>query len=281
MSVSKAFQNCIELIYSDIYEISLGICSRRTWYEETYHHFLFLLRDINYNCHFSDFDLDPEYDSELLAVYLDGTLFKSFLHFFYCERSCENVSNYCKICSRVRQRQYQNRSAFIDVKVLEYHDDDKVGLQDRELTFDIFMDDYDFYSTANCCCRKQYYLSHSADILLAFLSLFARIQFNNLHSYFGKIDMCLNDEKYCSAQITKYIHNLMNAIYSLNINYFYVIFGKFESLNHSSCYGIAPGAKETFSCLELVRKITDEDQYEYKYQLFPNQFGYCYENFLS
>ena len=60
MSVSKSFKRCIELIYFDIYEISSGICSRKTWYHKTYGHFLSFLRDINYHCEFSDYDLDPE-----------------------------------------------------------------------------------------------------------------------------------------------------------------------------------------------------------------------------
>ena len=274
MSVSKSFQRCIELIYFDIYEISSGICSRKTWYRKTYGHFLSFLRDINYHCEFSDYDLDPEYDYELLDVYLGGTLFKALMHFFYCERSCENVSKYCKICSRVRSRQYQNRRSFEDVKVLQYRDDDKVGLQNREVSFDIFMTDYDFYSMTSGFCRKEYYFYHAADIALAFLSILGRIHFNCLYSYFDKIDMCINDEKYISFLMTKYVHNIMNAFYSLNINYFYIVFGKFRSLNHSACHDIAPNAKLSFSCLELVRKVTDKDQYEYKYQLFPNEFDH-------
>ena len=273
MSVSKSFRRCMEIIYYDIYEISNALCTKKTWFNRTYKHFLEFLSGVNWNCLFLKSNLDPEEDSELLNVYLGGSIFRVLFHFFRCTRACENDSYYCKICSRVRIRQYQNRLAFEDVKCFDYRDD-KVGLESRELTFDIFMKDYEKYSLTSGFCRKEYFLYHSADIVLAFLSIFGRVHFNLLYEYFDKIKMSINDEKYVYSHMTKYVQNMMNAFYSLNINYFFVIFGKFQSLNYSACHDIAPNAEFTFSPLKLERKVTDKDSYEYKYQLYPNEYDY-------
>ena len=271
MAVSKSFQRCIEHIYSDIYEISINFCSRKAWYQKTFKKYLKMVTRINWHC---DFEYDYEDDYRLREMYLGGTLFKAFMHFFYCERRCENVRNYCKICSRVRIRQYQDRSLFEDIKVLQFHEDEKLGLESRKLTFDIFMTDYERESTRFGSCRKEYYFNHPLDLALAFLSILGRIHFNLIYSFYDNVEMSVNEEKVCSSLMVKCVQKIMNAFYSCNISYFFVLFGKFQSINHSACHDIAPNAKFTFTRLEIPRKITDKDQYDYEYRLWPNNYEY-------
>ena len=270
MAVSKSFQRCIEHIYNDIYEISINFCSRKAWYQKTLKKYLKMVTRINWQCDLND---DPE-DGRLLEIYLGGTLFKAFMHFFYCERRCENVKNYCKICSRVRIRHYQERSKFEDIKVLQFHEDEKLGFESRKLTFDIFMTDYDRESTRFGSCRKEYFFNHPLDLGLAFFSIIGRIHFNLIYSYYDNIEMSVNDEKVCASLIEKCVQKIMDAAYSCNISYFFVIFGKFQSINHSACHDIAPNAKMTFSRLEIPRKITNKDEYDYEYRLWPNKYEY-------
>ena len=271
MFVSKSFRRCVEIIYYDIYEVSIALCTKKTWFNKTHKCFLQFLTRINWNCYLK---FDPDEDSELLNVYLGGSLFNVLLHFFYCKRACENDSVYCKICSRVRIRHYQDRAFFENVKCLR---ENKLGLQDRELTYDIFMNDYKRYSSETDFCRMEYYFYHTADIVWAFLSILGRIHLNLLYKYFDKIEMSISDEKYVYSCMNNYVQKIIDAFFSININYFFIIFNKFRSLNYSACYDIAPDAKFTYSPLKLQRKVTDKDSYEYEYQLYPNEASFEYD----
>ena len=46
---------------------------------------------------------------------------RTFLHFFHCKRSCDNVKEYCKVCSHVRYRNFQ-KLCFYDDVILEQRD---------------------------------------------------------------------------------------------------------------------------------------------------------------
>ena len=270
MSVSKSFQRCIEHIYNDIYEISINLCSRKLWYQKTMKKYLKMVTRINSYC---DLDKDPD-DAKLLEKYLGGTLFKAFMHFFYCKRRCENFKNYCKVCSRVKMRHYQPKNNFEDVKVKQFFDNERLGFESRKLTFDIFMTDYPGESSREGFCRKEYWFSHPMQLALAFLSILARIHFNLIYSYYDDLEMSANDEKLCAPLIGKYVQKILNATYSCNMNYFFVIFEKFQSINHSACHDIAPGAEITYAPLEIPRKITNKDEYDYEYRLWPNKYEY-------
>ena len=78
MRVSKLFKKNVELLYVDIYNVSLGLCSKKSWFYLTYPHFKHLIRQLKRNCDIESFD---EFD--LLRVYSEGSLFRTFLHFFH------------------------------------------------------------------------------------------------------------------------------------------------------------------------------------------------------
>ena len=78
MRVSKSFKRCIELIHIDIYNISVGLCSKISWRNKT----LTLFNEM-IQC-FEMFLNVPTYNRfELMEVYTEGSLFRTFLHFFY------------------------------------------------------------------------------------------------------------------------------------------------------------------------------------------------------
>ena len=88
MRVSKSFKEHVQQIHLDIYNLSLGICSKKTWLKKTLPLFNRMIQCFDLHCD-QTFD-----DVELLMVYSEGSIFKTFLHFFLCKRSCDGVVNY-------------------------------------------------------------------------------------------------------------------------------------------------------------------------------------------
>ena len=101
MRVSKSFKRHIELIHIDIYDISLGICSKVCWLNKTMPLFNEMIQCFEMFTNAQTFDR-----SELMKVYTDGSIFRTFLHFFFCKRSCDGVNEYCSKCSHVRFRNF-------------------------------------------------------------------------------------------------------------------------------------------------------------------------------
>ena len=132
MRVSKLFKQYVGLIHKDISNFSLGICSRRRWINKTYPLFNELIFHL-------EFLVVESFDKRLLLdLYSEGSLFRTFLHFFYCKRSCDEVYDYCVTCSHVRQRNFQNLNLFDDVLLAQRDFESKLGLDDRTVDFDVF-----------------------------------------------------------------------------------------------------------------------------------------------
>ena len=77
-------------------------------------------------------------DVELLMVYSEGSIFRTFLHFFLCKRSCDGIVNYCSQCSYVRFRNFQCQTLFDDVLLAKREFKSKLGIDDRIVDFDVF-----------------------------------------------------------------------------------------------------------------------------------------------
>ena len=231
MRVSKSFKRGIELVHIDIYNISLGLCSKTSWQNKA-----FTLFNEMIQC-FEMFLNVPTYNRfELMEVYTEGSLFRTFLHFFYCKRSCDGVDDYCQKYSHVRFRNFQNQLLFDDVLLEERDFKSKLGLDDRTVDFDVFLPNYSAYvRNEENVCRRERVVQFAAAIYILFVSTFIRINLNVYYDYFLKIPLKLNDEKYVIRHIQHLVRDLSNVIWTLNVNYFFVIFEKFSKLNHSVC----------------------------------------------
>ena len=252
MRVSKLFKKNVELLYVDIYNVSLGVCNKKSWFYVTYPRFKYLIRQLKRNCDIESFD---EFD--LLRVYSEGSLFRTFLHFFHCKRSCDNVKEYCKVCSHVRYRNFQKLRFYDDV-ILEQRDHYlRIGLENRSIDFDVFLPDFDRYCLTNepHCMRKRI-IRHPADIFVCFVSTFVRVNLNNCYDFFLNGSLTLSDEKYFVGQISNFVKEISFEIWKLNVNYFFVIFDEFNKLNQSLCYEIKPNAKNTYKPLYAPRFST-------------------------
>ena len=197
MRVSKSFKRHFELIHIDIYNISLGICSKVCWRNKT----LPLFTEMVY--HFELFTNISKFNRhELMKVYTDGSLIRTLLHFFFCKRSCDGVNDYCWKCSHVRFRNFQNQTLYEDVLLAQRDFDSKLGLDDRIIDFDVFLPFYTNYSTTEVgVCKRERIVQYAADVYILFVSTFIRINLNVFYEFFLKIPLSLDDEKYFVRKI--------------------------------------------------------------------------------
>ena len=70
MRVSKSFKRHVELMYIDIYNISLGVCSKKCWFYKTWPLFTGMVRSFEMFTNVQTFDRN-----ELMTVYTDGSIF--------------------------------------------------------------------------------------------------------------------------------------------------------------------------------------------------------------
>ena len=252
MRVSKLFKKNVELLYVDIYNVSLGLCSKKSWFNRTYPYFDRLIRQLKRYC-----DIEPVDEFDLMRVYSEGSLFRTFLHFFHCKRSCENVKEYCKVCSHVRYRNFQKQRFYDDVLLEQRDHYSKMGIENRLVDFDVFLPDFDLYCLdKGPHCRRKRLIKHPVDIFVCFVSTFARVNLNNCYDFFLNLPMTLNNEKYCVSQISNFVRDMSFEIWKLNVNYFFVIFDDFNKLNRSYCYEIKPNVKNTYKPLRSPRSST-------------------------
>ena len=231
MRVSKSFKRHIELLHIDIYNISLGICSKVCWRNKTLPLFNEMVN------HFELFTTISKFNRyELMEVYTDCSLFRNLLHFLFCKRSCDGVNDYCHKCSHVRFRNFQDQTLFDNVLLAERGFGSKLGPDDRIIDFDVFLPNSNYSLTQEGVCRRERVVQYGADVYILFVSTFIRINLNVYYDFFLKIPLSLDDEKYFVRKIQFLVRDLCCVIWELNVNYFFVIFDKFFELNNSPCY---------------------------------------------
>ena len=234
MRVSKSFKHHVELMHIDIYNISLGLCSKLYWRNKTLAIFTEMVD------HFEAFTDIPRFNRyELMEVYTEGSLFRIFLHLFFCKRSCDRVDKYCWKCSLVRDRNFQNILLFDDVLLADRDFPSKLGLDNRLMDFDVFLTfQKTFSSVPTGVCDRERTVQYAADVYVLFVSIFIRVNLNVFYDFFLKIPLCLQDERYFVRKIQFLVRDLSNMIWETNVNYFFVIFDKFFKLNHCACYDV-------------------------------------------
>ena len=245
MRVSRRFKKNIELLHIDIFNISLWLCSKKYWFNRTWPHFNRMIRNLERYCDIKSFDR-----FDLITIYSEGSLFRTFLHFFYCKRSCDNVKEYCSVCSHVRYRNFQKQLFYDDVLLADRDTPSKLGLDNRTVDFDVFQPDLQNYClTRDPHCSRERVLKHPADIFICFVSTFVRVNLNNYYKFFLNGSLTLSDEKYFVSQISFCVRDITNELWLLNVNYFFEIFNVFTELNRSLCYNIKPSVVNTYEPL--------------------------------
>ena len=148
-------------------------------------------------------------DDELIMVYSEGSIFRTFLHFFLCKRSCDGLDNYCSQCSHVGFRNFQNQMLYDDV-VLQVRDfQSKLGLDDRTVDFDVFLPNYLKYDKDQInICKRERIIKYAADVYVLLVSIFIRVNLNVCYKYFLSFPLTIDNEKYfIRIQIQHYVYN--------------------------------------------------------------------------
>ena len=62
---------------------------------------------------------------------------------------------------------------------------------------------------------------------------------NVCYKYFLSFPLTIDNEKYFISKIQRYVRDLSNEIWELNVNQFFLVFAKFSELNRSPCFDVA------------------------------------------
>ena len=249
MRVSKSFKKHVQQMHLNIYNLSLGICSKKMWLKKT-------LPIFNQMIQCFDLFSDQTYDDvELMMVDSESSIFRIFLHFFLCKRSCDGVNNYCLQCSHVRFRNFQNQILYHDVVLQERDFESKLGLDDRTIDFDVFLPNYLKYDKDEInICKRERIIKYAADVYVLFVSIFIRVNLNVCYDYFLSFPLTIDNEKYIIRKIQYYVRDLASEIWELNVNHFFLVFCKFSELNRSVCFDTEIDNLVDFYRLLPVRK---------------------------
>ena len=235
MRVSKPFKKHVEHLHNDIYNISLGICSKKWWINKTFPAFTEMVY------HFEAFTPIDKFNRKEMEGFSECSLFRVLLHMFLCRRSCDRVESYCWKCSRVRDRNFQNLTVFGDVILEERDIYSKLGINNKQIDFDVFLS---YYGTTNCLpyetCEWKQTIQYGGDVFVLFVSILIRVHLNVYYNYFLSIPLSLQDERYFVKKIQILVRELCDKVWTANSNYFFVIFDKFKNLNRSVCYDVDP-----------------------------------------
>ena len=233
MKVSKSFKKHVKVMHSGILNVSLGLCSKKHWSNKV----LPLYNDLLYSIDL--FSRSFEVD-DALKLMVDGSLFRTFLHFFLCERLCDNVKSYCSLCSHVRPRNFSNLTLFDDVYLETRDFRSQLGIDDEIVSFEVFLRDSMIKSDSlnDGFCLREMPIDHPSDLFVTFVSIFIRVNLNLCYNFFLKKQMPIMTEKYYVRRVEEFVRDLACEIWYLNVNYFYVIFQNFEILNRSICFYI-------------------------------------------
>ena len=115
--VSKWIRDLVLRNFNQIFCISTGFCSVEHWSNLIKKSCFSLIDDIHNQSFFDDtffgynFDFEENY-FKLKKEFRHMSLFSICLHFLRCTRSCDKKSNYCRICSRVREKFFLNVMLF-------------------------------------------------------------------------------------------------------------------------------------------------------------------------
>ena len=118
--VTRYYRKLILKKFEKYYSLATGFCSIYSWTNVLEDKIWGLIENIyNELNDFYAFDFELNYDG-LFKEFRHLSLFSVCQHFLRCHRSCQTkFARYCKICSRVRDNNCFEYSAFLSVQLCE------------------------------------------------------------------------------------------------------------------------------------------------------------------
>ena len=209
--VSKSFKAIVEQLHADIYNISLGFCTRKNWIHKSFIPFQTLVKNLR-SCTGIDF---PEID--IRKLYCQTSMFHICLLFFLCKRSCDKTDDYCWICSRVRDRNFEIRHIFDDVFFERCHDIGKFGLTDIMHNFDVYTSRWGNSFPKNDSTKRCMWadtIFSGSDVFIIFVSILLRVNINLYYNYFLSFRMSLENERITIRVTQMFVLDICHAFYS-------------------------------------------------------------------
>ena len=243
--VSKFHRNFVLNKYFKYYDLSTGFCSVRYWKMKIEKNLFNLKQRIHEVIEVFDFE---ESYFKICKKFRYLSLFSVCLHFLTCQRSCEKIASYCRICSRVKDNNFFYPDKFQDLMVYpkSHHKDDYLFLDNKLIDFDVFLNrpayfDYPSYPLKHKNCRYFTVLSHAQDLFAYFCSIFVRMYLNYAMEHFSELILTLklSDEKHVIENILNSAHDLLYDFFDTNYLFFNEFLNVFDEVNLSDCYGVA------------------------------------------
>ena len=173
--------------------MSTGFCSVRYWKTKIEKNIFNLKQKIHEVIEVFDFE---ESYFKMYTKFRYLSLFSVCLHFLTCQKSCEKIASYCRICSRVKDNNFFNLDKFQDLTVYpkSHLKDDYLYLDNKLIDLDVFLNrsayfDYPSYPLKHKNCRHFTVLSHAQDLLAYFCSIFVRMHLNYAMEHFLRTDI--------------------------------------------------------------------------------------------
>ena len=214
--MSKCIKHFVLRNFNHSFCISIGFCSVKHWTDLIKKSCFSLTDDIHNLSFFDDtffgynFDFEENY-FKLKKEFRHMSLFSICLHFLRCTRSCDKKSNYCRVCSRVRENFFLECNAFSNLCVcsvgsyLDCSSSDRLDLDVFLLNADDFLGGYTKYN-GKCCYFQNF--EFARDLFAAFCSVLIRMFLNYTVDCFSDL-LCrvtLSDEQ-------KIIQKILNHAY--------------------------------------------------------------------
>ena len=128
---------------------------------------------------------------------------------------------------------------FDDVCLGERGFKSQLGIDNKTVDFEVFLrDSMVRQSMDDGFCLREMPLDHPSDLFVMFVSIFIRVNLNHCYNFFLERQIPILNERYYVRRIEEFVRDLSYEIWYLNVNYFYIIFENFETLNRSTCFYI-------------------------------------------
>ena len=116
------------------------------------------------------------------------SLFSVCLHFLRCRRSYEKKLGYCKVRSRIRENNFYEYNAFLNL-IVDATPDDYLNISSSErIDLDVFLNKPAYFPYCHCesigKCSDFEVFSFARDLFAAFCCVLVRMYLNHTAEYF-------------------------------------------------------------------------------------------------
>ena len=185
----------------------MGFCTKYYWCSKSLLYFKQMIKKIE------EVTAQTFEYCDISLLFENFSLFVIFLHFFNCLRSCDTVSKYCSVCSRVRDHNFDKKIWFNDIVFKKLPIKEHLGLEGKLIDFDVFLRRWSSYnntisSSAPNDCDYRERINYAYDLFMNYVSVMIRVVMNSSYDYFLSIPLLLDKEE----EIVKIVHKFAQDI---------------------------------------------------------------------